>query len=734
MPLLGAALLAAAALLAPLSAGAQVPGVSELCSDLADAADEPRRPPTSPTAGGDLPSLYCLELVATPRLDDAAGVVEMGTVDSPFGVSVTPDGTHEYDLTAWIDGLPEPSSLGPYTTYVAWATPLVLDPVVRLGEVSKGANELGRVAFNKFMVWVSAEASADVEEREGPLVLRGRSPSSLMVAHDMLAQAPSAEQSPEADAHAHGGPWSVPPMYPKVRMLPGMGALRPRISPRTLEAPEGVTPAEATGRRVVELPDGGTLDLEAGYVRREIAGRELTMLAFNGQHPGPLLRVRQESTIFVNFTNSTPYPTTVHWHGLRLDNRFDGVPGVTQEAVEPGETFRYRIHFPDAGLYWYHPHHREDVQQELGLYGNMLVEPLEPDYYGPANTEEVLMLDDLLLGDEEIVAFGEEAANFMLMGRFGNVFLVNGEPGSELDVERGEVVRFFLTNVSNTRTFNLSFVRDSVPVPVKVVASDVSRYEREVKVQNVVLSPAERYVVEVRFDEPGRYELVNHVQGINHRQGVFLAERTALGTVRVSDTPAAHDHGHAFEELRTHEAVVEDIDRYRERFDDPPDKELALSLRVDSLPAPVEQAMLFERAYFNPVEWTGTMPMMNWVSSSPEVLWVLRDEETGRENMAIDWRFEVGDVIKIRLTNERNVFHAMQHPLHIHGQRFLVLEQNGVPNENLVWKDTVLLPAGSTTDILLEVSNPGRWMVHCHIAEHLESGMKFVLDAEEAAP
>ena len=108
------------------------------------------------------------------------------------------------------------------------------------------------------------------------------------------------------------------------------------------------------------------------------------------------------------------------------------------------------------------------------------------------------------------------------------------------------------------------------------------------------------------------------------------------------------------------------------------------------------------------------------------VRWILREPSTGRENDDIAWRFALGDVVKIRLHNDRFAFHAMQHPLHIHGQRFLVVAQDGVPNPHLVWKDTVLLPVGSVTDILLEISNPGRWMVHCHIAEHLESGMKFV--------
>jgi suppressor of ftsI len=115
------------------------------------------------------------------------------------------------------------------------------------------------------------------------------------------------------------------------------------------------------------------------------------------------------------------------------------------------------VHFPDAGIYWYHPHHREDIQQDLGLYGNLMVRSSDPEYYGPAHREEVLMLDDLLLGADGLVPWGLEAANFAVMGRFGNVLLVNGEPAWSLSVQRNEVVRFHLTNASNTRTFNISF-------------------------------------------------------------------------------------------------------------------------------------------------------------------------------------------------------------------------------------------------------------------------------------
>jgi len=150
---------------------------------------------------------------------------------------------------------------------------------------------------------------------------------------------------------------------------------------------------------------------------------------------------------------------------------------------------------------------------------------------------------------------------------------------------------------------------------------------------------------------------------------------------------------------------------------------LILTLETHDLPFVTQRLMMLDSIYFAPVEWSGTMPMMNWASTANQVRWILRDPATGRENTAVDWRFKRGSFVKIRLVNERRAFHGMQHPIHLHGQRFLVLAVNGVPKHNLVWKDTVLVPAGSVVDILLDASNPGRWMLHCHIAEHLSAGM-----------
>ena len=669
------------------------------------------------------PDIYSIDLVPTPDLRNVAGTVELGRARTPFGIAVTAEGHHRYQLSISVSGLPDPKSLGVYATYVAWVTTPLMHPLIKLGEVQNGDNDdLGRVELNQFVVLVSAEASPDVVTREGRLVLRGRSPSMNIQPDNHLMLPPV-----DAGAAAHGSVWPHPPMHPQIAMIPGLEDLRPDVKPFLPKLDRGQDVVTARPRELVRLADGQTLDLEAGLVRRTIHGHTAIMYGFNGQYPGPLIAVEQGATITVNFTNRTDLPSSVHWHGVRLDNRYDGVPGVTQDAVEPGESFQYRIFFRDAGLYWYHPHHREDIQQDLGLYGNMLVRSPDPDFFNDVHREEVLMLDDLLVGAHGLLPFGAEAATHALMGRFGNVLLVNGEPEYELTVAKGEVVRFFLTNVSNTRTFNLSFGE----ARIKVIGSDLGKFEREVWAESVVIAPAERYIVEVLFDETS--PLVNHVQILDHSFGSFFAERSELGTIAVApDVAQARGRSlrETFLELRTHDDVVRDVAPYRAVFDRPLDHELMFSLRVSDLPAKLMQRMRADSIYFSPVEWSGTMPMMNFPSTSREAAWILRDTASGKENMEIDWRFELGDAVKIRLVNDRESIHAMQHPFHIHGQRFLVLSRNGVTNDNLVWKDTMLLSVGETADILLELSNPGRWMAHCHIAEHLETGMKLVFTVE----
>src|SRR5262249_36236 len=153
---------------------------------------------------------------------------------------------------------------------------------------------------------------------------------------------------------------------------------------------------------------------------------------------------------------SVELPGSIHWHGVRLDNPFDGAVGLTQQVVAPRDSFDYTLRFPDAGVYWYHPHVREDLQQGLGLYGNILVRPKRAAYYSTGNREEVLRLSDVLVGDSGETPFGATGPTHALMGRFGNVLLVNGDVRPRISAKRGDIVRFFLTNGSSARTYNLS--------------------------------------------------------------------------------------------------------------------------------------------------------------------------------------------------------------------------------------------------------------------------------------
>ncbi len=684
-----------------------------------------QRPCDPASRNGPSSDLYCIELVPAPGIAGVSGRVELGHIPGPFTVAVGADGRQRYQLTLAVAGLPAPAELGKYRTYVAWVTPPTMDSPVRQGTVANGRTRLGVVTLEKFTFLVTAEPDGRVSVPSRRVVLRGQSPATRLFPPDLTQfSLGSMRVGQDTGFHAHHeGQWTTVPMPPGLTMLPAEMALRPEVE---AWLPSGDAPP-VRPTEVTRLRDGDTLRLEAGLVRSNLLGRTYTMFAFNGQHPGPLIEVTRGSHITVLFRNRLGQPSSVHWHGIRLDNPSDGTPGLTQVAVPPGEEFVYRLRFPDAGIYWYHPHVREDVQQELGLYGNLLVRPARGSSYGPANREAVLLLDDLLIGDAGLVPLGRESPTHALMGRFGNVLLVNGEPGYRLRVKRGEVVRFYLTNAAGARTLNLSFPG----ARLKIVASDIGGYQKEEWVESVVIAPAERYVVHARFERSGTVPLVNRVRGLDHLYGRFFDAVDTLGVVEVSPKRTDRDLGADFLELREDRVTSSELERFRRLASRAPRKTLILTLETQDLPWLTQRLMQLDSIYFAPVEWSGTMPMMNWASTGRQVTWLLRDPETGLENMNIDWRFSRGTPVRVRLVNQRESIHAMQHPIHFHGQRFLVLSVNGVANRNLVWKDTVLVPAGGAVDILLDPSNPGRWMAHCHIAEHNQSGMMFSFPVHE---
>jgi FtsP/CotA-like multicopper oxidase with cupredoxin domain len=512
---------------------------------------------------------------------------------------------------------------------------------------------------------------------------------------------------------------------------------------------------EVASPGMIRLHDGDRLDLRIGPVRKNVGGAELRMLAYNGSVPGPNLYVDQGSQITVQVRNDGDVEATVHWHGLRLENRYDGVPDETQAPIPVGGTYTCKVRFPDAGFYWYHPHIREDYGLEMGLYGTIVVEPADPSYWPAADRSLTLTLDDLLVEDGHIAPFSRSGPTFVAMGRYGNVMLINGETKFSGQAAAGEVVRLYLVNTANTRIFNVA-VRGA---RAKLVGSDSGRYERETFIDEVLLAPSERAVIDVLFDTPGQVRLEHRTPDHTYDLGGFTVAKGADGAAAGSFGTLRTDPDLTAE----HQSIGHDIER-------PPDKVLAffslmpLLYGEDDSPAsayvcpmhpevtatepgtcpqcgmklvasdaptppaaePGQGAAHSGHDHGDGLEWEDQMLEINRASDPANMIWQLIDRETGAVNGDISWSFTVGDRVKIRLVNEMDSDHPMHHPFHIHGAgRFLILSRDGRPEANLAWKDTVLLRAGETVDILLDVSNPGLWMAHCHIAEHNQGGMMF---------
>jgi FtsP/CotA-like multicopper oxidase with cupredoxin domain len=555
--------------------------------------------------------------------------------------------------------------------------------------------------------------------------------------------------------------------------------------------------ADVAAPGIVHLHDGDHLDLRIGPVRKAMDDSQLRMLAYNGSIPGPTLQVDEGSEITVQVANDGDVEATVHWHGLRLENRYDGVPHETQEPIPIGGTFTYKLQFPDVGLYWYHPHIREDFGLEMGLYGTIVVEPSDPSYWPAVDRQLTITLDDLFVEDGHIVPFLKSGPTFTAMGRFGNVMLTNGETNFAGTAAVGDVVRLYLVNTANTRIFNFG-LRGA---RMKLVGADSGRYEHENFVDEVLLAPSERAVVDVLFDNAGEVHLEHRTPDHVYDLGTFAVAGTSTG-----DAAASYEALRTDPELAAvRESIAHDLERTPDKVlafwskmpllygdDDAPAaslyacpmhpevtatepgtcpqcgmkllpvasttyacpmhpevtasepgtcpqcgmKLLPIPAGGASDPAPHDHEATHAHAHEHAhdeqgdgLEWEDLMPEINRQTNSTNMIWQLIDRETGAENGDIVWSFTVGDQVKIRLVNEMASDHPMHHPFHIHGAgRFLILSRDDVPENNLVWKDTVLVRAGETVDILLDVTNPGLWMAHCHIAEHNQSGMMFSFD------
>jgi len=387
--------------------------------------------------------------------------------------------------------------------------------------------------------------------------------------------------------------------------------------------------------------------------------------------PGPLLRAPQGARVEIELRNELQVETTIHWHGVRLPADQDGTTAA-QIAVAPGETFTYAFIAADAGTFWYHPHVEADVQIERGLYGAFVVDA--PDAPEVA-ADRVLVLDDVKLRADGSLDEDTNALDLML-GRQGNVLLVDGRRRPTLVATPGSRERWRFVNAANGRYFALRLPGATL----RVIGSDGGLLPVPRETDTVLVAPGERY--DVLVDLPTTAGLL------------------ALQTVH-------YDRGH-------------DIP-------DPGPQTIAeLDVRGEAEPTPDL-----------PTTWPAFAPLLV-AADTPTRELVLSEDDTNAEDpkFFIDGAaFPAGDPVMVdrdalevwTITNEAE----MDHPFHIHGLFFQVLDGAGIPRPEIGWKDTVNVPRDSSVRLAVRFDNPGDWMMHCHILEHAERGMMGMLHVRE---
>jgi len=405
-------------------------------------------------------------------------------------------------------------------------------------------------------------------------------------------------------------------------------------------------------------------------------GRSFDAWAYNGQVPGPTLRVRLGDTVRVRFTNRLPQATTIHWHGVRVPNAMDGVPGVTQAPVQPGEKFTYEFTPKDAGTFWFHPHLRSSEQVERGLFGALIVEDATPP---PYSRDELWILDDWLLTREgTLFADFNTRHDLAHDGRWGNVVTVNGRTNGRLLVRPGERIRLRLVNVANGRVF----VPDFSGLAARVIAVDGLYTARPIDLAGFEMAPGNRVDLDLTIPTSAAGKRLTVADRFT-RQAIPLAEISVEGdpvsTPEFESPARAHVPGWQRPESAT----------------------------------PV-------RAKFSLNAQSGGPFGIQWTINGAAM------EHAAHAMPEHPQHLPIGEFSRLRFVNES----YRLHPMHIHGLFFKVLARNGVPVNEAHFRDTVLIHAQETVDIGTVPEDAGRWMLHCHILEHAESGMMTVIEVD----
>lgn len=392
---------------------------------------------------------------------------------------------------------------------------------------------------------------------------------------------------------------------------------------------------------------------------------------YNGTVPGPEFRIKLGDTLRLNFTNNLPQETTVHFHGVRVPNAMDGVPGITQEPIQPGDSFIYEFTPKDAGTFWFHPHVRTSEQMERGLYGTLIVEDEMDDQY---SQDVTWVLDDWRIGqDLQVDPNFNTMHDLMHDGRWGNVVTVNGKLNEKLFVSPGERIRLRLVNTSNGRVYSPVFAR----LKPMVIAVDGMYVKTPFLLDRFELAPGNRLDLDITIPNSKDAFMVSDYFG---RNVIPLGEIVSVGTTVVTpDFEYPHN---------------DKVPEWNDVAILPIDKEYRLNARRKS-----------GHGMMGGIEWT----INN--KAFPEY-----DPFT----------FAYDEINIFKFTNES----ARLHPMHLHGQFFKVVSRNGEIANEEYFRDTVLVESKETVVLVTVPLDKGSWVNHCHILEHAEAGMLTVVEVE----
>ena len=381
--------------------------------------------------------------------------------------------------------------------------------------------------------------------------------------------------------------------------------------------------------------------------------------------PGPLLELEQGQSVIVHFRNELPEGTTIHWHGLRVPNATDGTPSV-QEEVLPGETFEYRFVASDAGTFWYHPHVRGDSQIERGLHGMVVV------HGGPeisVDADRAFVLDDVKLEASGELSMETDALDVML-GRQGNVVLANGVRHGRIRARSGARERWRFVNSANGRYFNLRLPGHDLTV----IGWDGGLIPEPYAVETLLIAPGERYEVLVELTEPAGSELT--LETVHYDRGHDIPDPGPLPVLGIDL-----------------EGSAPDMDSLPETWGEP----VSLSVPDDATEREIKLSEEEDAEDGFPMFFVND-------SAFPEVAPI-----EARPNDVEIWN----------VANDTE----MDHPFHLHGMFFRVLEVDGRTPDHEGWKDTVNVPRKQMLRFAVQYGDAGTWMYHCHILEHAERGM-----------